>query len=40
MMEMHDGSLRIDSEIGCGTVVTLAFPAARTLARRAVTVTA
>lgn len=40
MMEMHDGSLRIDSEVGCGTTVILTFPAARTVARQAVTVEA
>jgi two-component system, cell cycle sensor histidine kinase PleC len=40
MVEMHDGWLSIDSEIGRGTTVTLAFPAARTLTRPAVTVAA
>jgi two-component system cell cycle sensor histidine kinase PleC len=33
MMEMHGGSLRIESEIGRGTIVTLRFPAARVEAR-------
>lgn len=40
MMEMHDGTLRIDSEIGRGTTVTLTFPAARAFARSAVAVAA
>jgi two-component system, cell cycle sensor histidine kinase PleC len=34
MMEMHDGTLRLESEIGRGTVVTLSFPAARVTAAR------
>jgi two-component system, cell cycle sensor histidine kinase PleC len=33
MMEMHDGTLRIDSEAGRGTVVSLTFPAARAMHR-------
>ncbi len=33
MMEMHDGTLRIASEAGRGTVVTLNFPAARVTPR-------
>lgn len=40
MMEMHDGSLRIDSEVGHGTIVTLNFPAARVITRPAVPVAA
>jgi signal transduction histidine kinase len=31
MMEMHDGTLRIDSEVGRGTVVTVWFPAERVM---------
>jgi signal transduction histidine kinase len=34
MMEMHDGSLSLGSEPGCGTIVTLRFPAARMIAAR------
>jgi signal transduction histidine kinase len=35
MMEMHDGSLSVHSEPGCGTVVTVRFPATRIIASAA-----
>jgi signal transduction histidine kinase len=33
-MEMHGGALEIQSEVAKGTVVTLRFPAERTVALR------
>jgi signal transduction histidine kinase len=31
LMELHDGTLKIESELGKGTVVTIAFPSERTV---------
>ena len=35
MVDLHDGMLRLDSEVGRGTTVTVNFPAYRVLPRKA-----